>query len=291
MRRRVWILGGGAAAVVAAGFAERRNIVGLIKGCGLPPWPPPRATNVRVAPKVFRSHILNADVGTVTVFARPKGIQDAKPLVIFALPGRDGTAADQVNGLHLADYFGNAVWARGNRDSILVVVDSGSSYWHARRHGEDRMRMLIDEIVSPSIRRYNLHSADTGIIGWSMGAYGALLAVERFPSLFGAACGVSVALWQNAGHQQAAVPDAFDDAADFDRNDLHRKVAALAKCRLRIACGTSDPFLPADEEFARGLQMAGLKPEIDFSAGCHDDGYWQKDAPASFQFLIRALAR
>lgn len=170
----------------------------------------------------------------------------------------------------------------------MVVVDSGSSYWHARRDGEDRMKMLIEEIVLPATAHADVKRGDIAIIGWSMGAYGAFLAAEKYPELFGSVCGVSVALWRSAREQMSAVPDAFDDARDFERNDLRRSVSTLKNTRVRLACGEGDPFFAADQEFAAELRSAGVRPQIAFSPGCHDDSFWQRSAPQDLTFLLGA---
>lgn len=133
------------------------------------------------------------DVGIVDICSRAAN-PDAPRSLICALPGRGGTASDHVDGLKLADYLG-ATMRHAKRPVRLIAVDGGESYWHPRRLGEDRMRMLIEEAVKPAQRRLRIGRANTGIIGWSMGAYGAMLAAQLYSELFGAVCGVSVAMW------------------------------------------------------------------------------------------------
>lgn len=288
MRRRDWIIAAGATSVAAGAlYMSRHGIRSLVRGCGFPPPFPPQATNARVSQATFRSGVLGEDVGMVEIDVA-QGAESRRPLFIFALPGRGGYAAAHASGLHLPDLLGAAVRRNGSRPTRMIVVDSADSYWHARRHGEDRMKMLIEEIVIPNVRWHALRREDVAIIGWSMGAYGAFLAAEMHPEIFGSVCGVSVAMWRSAGEQMRAVPDAFDDARDFERNDLRRGIFNLRSTRIRLACGEGDPFFDADEEFAAKMRAAGLRPEIAFSSGCHDDSFWQRSAPADFDFLLSA---
>jgi enterochelin esterase-like enzyme len=280
--------GAAATAGAVALYAGPRVIHRLEEDCGFPPETPPRERNVTVTQMRFNSRVLGSDVGIVEIEARAPAPSAGKALLLLALPGRDGTAEAHAAGLHLAHFLGAAVRRRGSRGARMIVVDSGNSYWHARRHGENRMKMLIEEIVIPRVRRDALQRSDVGIIGWSMGAYGAFLAAEKYPELFGAVCGVSVALWPSAAAQMNAVPDAFDDAADFERNDLRRSIGKLKGARIRLACGRGDPFFPADQELAGSLRAAHLRPQIAFSAGCHDDNFWQRSAPADLDFLVDA---
>jgi len=287
VRRRTWIVAASAAVAAGAAYGMPHLIHRLQAGCGFPPASPAPEKNVTVTARTLHSRVLHADVGIVQVDARPVGAAREAPLLIFALPGRDGLAAAHTAGLHLADYLGAAV-RRKSRGARMLAIDSGSSYWHARRGGEDRMKMLIEELVVPATERAKLGRGSVAVIGWSMGAYGAFLAAEKYPQLFGSVCGVSVAMWRSAGEQQSAVPDAFDDARDFERNDLRRGAVQLGRTRVRLSCGEGDPFFPADQEFATILRAAGVRPEIAFSPGCHDDSFWQRSAPRDLAFLLGA---
>jgi enterochelin esterase-like enzyme len=262
-----------------------------VKGCGLPPFPPPRDENVTVSYGSIRSRILGGDVGTATLIARPPKVSHVEPILIFVLPGRASTASAHVGGLYMSGYLGDAVKRYVKRPVVLVAVDSGHSYWHKRRNGDDRMSMLIEEIVTPNVKLYRANRDRTGIMGWSMGAYGALLAAETYPHVFRAVCATSVAVWRNAAEQQHATPDAFDDAADFERYNVGRNVSALRNSAVRIACGTKDPYFPGDAALAEAFQRARVPADIAFSAGCHDAAYWQRTLPANFDFMLHSLLK
>jgi esterase/lipase superfamily enzyme len=289
MRRSAWVYGGAAAIVAALAGLNYRAVSGLVGGCGLPPFPPPRADNVTVSYSAIRSRALNQQVGIAIVRALPlKGAQ-RDPIVIFALPGRASSASAHVGGLYLANYLGHVVKRRATRPVVLIAVDSDSTYWHRRRNGKDTMCMLMQEIVEPNVHMHRASRARTGIMGWSMGGYGALLAAETYPHIFGAVCGTSVAVWRTVVEQRHASPDAFDDAADFERYKLTRRLNALKETSVRIACGTKDPFFQADVALADALRKAGVHAQVDFEEGCHDAAYWEGTLPANFDFMLQAL--
>lgn len=288
MNRRGLLLGAGAVVLAAgaAAYKERRYVREVVQdGCIVPPFPPPRARNVSIDESHgFYSRVLGKRVGVTIVQAASEHDRGESRAVLFALPGRGATAHDQVFSLHLPDYLGAAA-ARFGRSMTLVAVDGGDSYWHPRRSGENRMRMLLEEVVFPLRPQYKLMA----IMGWSMGAYGAVLAAQLHPELFGAVCADSVALWRNASEQQAAVPDAFDDTADFERYDILGGVSQLRNMRVRITCGTSDPFFPSDRALVSTLHADGQRPDVHFAAGCHDGAFWQRSAPGDFAFLMSAV--
>jgi len=174
----------------------------------------------------------------------------------------------------------------------LVIVDGGESYWHARRSGEDRMRMLLDEVVGPLVgpgAEFDASRNRAGIIGWSMGAYGAILAAITKPEIFSALCAASPALWRSAAEQEGAVPDAFDDAADYRRNDVFSRVERLRNTRVRVDCGRGDPFYAAARAFAGKLVADGQHPQENFEAGCHNGPFWQSTAYDDLSFVARSL--
>ena len=82
-----------------------------------------------------------------------------------------------------ADFVAAAVRKDQSPPYAVVGVDGGVSYWHRRKTGEDRLSMLLDELVPLCARRYHLGGGGRGraIIGWSMGGYGALVAAETEP--------------------------------------------------------------------------------------------------------------
>jgi enterochelin esterase-like enzyme len=215
--------------------------------------------------------------------SHPAGISVLEPegeirRVVIALPGRGATAHNLANGLR--PYL-EAL----SSPTAVVTVDGGETYWHPRRSGEDRLTLLIDDVI-PIMRNRYPHITGMGIIGWSMGGYGAINAAERAPHIFDRLCAISAAVWKSSLEQASAVRDAFDDAAQYARYDPFTHAAALAHTRVRLVCGTSDPFFPNVEALAHALRKHGGSPETVFpEGGCHNYATWERTMLADLRFV------
>jgi S-formylglutathione hydrolase FrmB len=272
---------------MGAGWEARRTLplrtwyLDATGACVSGPTPP--ASGARIVQGTLRSRWVDGPVGWLV--ALPHGHRPGRRLpVVYCLPGR-GTSATGVLELHL-DGFAAELAREGRQPLALVGVDSGQTYWHRRASGEDRMSMLLHDLMPMIERRFGLGHAGRGLFGWSMGGYGAILAAELHPHMFGALAALSPAMWQTAAQQQSAVPDAFDSTADYRGHDPYTLAPRLAGTPAFIACGRSDPFHAADVAFAQRLRPA---PHTLFAAGCHDDGFWRQAAGPGLRFLGERL--
>ena len=216
--------------------------------------------------------------------AWPPGSEPGDPLpVCFALPGRGGAPP-----MGFADFVAAAMRKHQSPPFAVVGVDGGISYWHRRKTGEDRLSMLLEELVPVCARRYHLGGDGRGraIIGWSMGGYGALVAAETEPSLFAAVVAVGPAVWTSYDAMMLGPRDAFDDAADFARYDVIAHAERLAGVDLRVDCGKEDPFYG----YVTYLRAALAEPSaVHYGHGGHDYEFFHKVAPAEVRFIGRAL--
>ena len=125
----------------------------------------------------------------------------------------------------------------------LVTVDGGTGYWNPHP-GDDPQAMLTDEVIPLCQRRGLGGSHRVGVMGISMGGYGALLLAEKRPDLISAAAAISPAIWTSYAQARAANAGAYASAADFAADDAVTHAAALARVPVRIAAGFGDPFYP-----------------------------------------------
>ena len=279
LTRRRALTGIGAVAVGAAagacGLPLRTWYDDVTGACGPAGPAPPRRPGTRVLLGELRSRHVAGPVGYA--IGLPPGHAGAAAVV--CLPGRGSDARWVVDTLHVVDFV-----AATGLGYAVAAVDGGESYWHRRASGEDRLRMLFADFLPLLERRFGLRPR--AVMGWSMGGYGALLAAERHPARFRAVAVSSAAIWPNYAQQHAAVPDAFDGAADFARNDVFAGSERLAHTAVSISCGTADPFLGNDRAFAGRLAQA---PAGEFVAGCHDEDFWRRMLPAQVRFVGRSL--
>lgn len=265
---------GGAALAGLAGLGSARQ-QRLLHDLGLAHSPDRsvRDSHTRVVSGTLASRHLAAPVGW-SLSQPATGTRG----VVYCLHGYNDDHRFAFDQIHLPD-----VVAVAGAPLAIAAVDGGpDSYWHARADGTDALSMLLDEFVPLIDARTGV--TNRALLGWSMGGYGALLAAETAPQRFRAVAAASPALWTSAGQTARG---AFDSPADYERNDVFRRVSALRSLTVRVDCGSSDSFYSADRKFAALLSPG---PETSFGAGFHDAPYWRSVAPAQIGSLARVLA-
>jgi len=210
--------------------------------------------------------------------ARPtqRGVGTAPHPLVVALHGHGGDADWPFNSVHIERHVVRTGLA-------VATVDGGDFYWHARRSGIDTGRMVMEELL-PLMGRKGLAADRVGLIGWSMGGYGALLMATRLgPKRVAGVVATSAALWQSPGDTATG---AFDGRADFVRNDVFVARGKLRGIPVRLDCGRDDPFIVANRAFARELPGAA----VTFDAGAHTEDYWTAHAGAQMSWLRKHFA-
>jgi S-formylglutathione hydrolase FrmB len=290
-RRSVLLAGlAGAAVVGTTGFAvEERSVPGrtwLYAHLGLN-GPDGRIPHVAPGPLVggsFRSATRHgARVGWSVAYPPGHAPGSALPVVVV-LHGRGGDHTSAFGRQLGLDRFLAAAVHGGAAPFVVASVDGGAdTYWHRRASGDDPAAMVADELL-PLLGRRGLDVARIGLLGWSMGGYGALhLAGLLGSARVAAVVAESPALWESFGD---TAPGAFDSPSDFARNTVFGREALLRGIALRVDCGRGDPFYPAVRDYVGALRPA---PDGDFEPGGHTVGYWRRMAPAQIGFLARHL--
>jgi S-formylglutathione hydrolase FrmB len=145
---------------------------------------------------------------------------------------------------------------------------------------------VLKEVIPAAVRKYDLDDRRVAIGGFSMGGFGAL-DLARFRR-FCAVGGHSAAMWRTGGETPQG---AFDDAEDFEQNDIVEAATAdprlYDRARVWIDIGTEDPFRSANEELAR--RLAG--ESFHLWRGDHDFSHFERDAPKVMRFYADALER
>ncbi|WP_232828621.1 alpha/beta hydrolase [Kribbella monticola] len=206
----------------------------------------------------------------------------ARMPVVLVLHGRGGDHTSAINDLGIDRHLAAAVSA-GLPPFALATVDGGAdNYWHRRANGDDPQRMLTQEFL-PLLAKRGLLTSRYGVLGWSMGGFGALLlaADVKAPRVVAAAA-MSPALWR---HAKDTTPGSYDGPADFEAHQLFGRAADLAGVAIRIDCGRDDPFAAATEQLRAEVPAeGGMEP------GRHTAGYWRRMLPDQLQFLGRKLS-
>lgn len=290
LSRRTLLLGGtaaGAALVAGAGYGVEQGV--------LPGRPWLQSTlrlngaagtvpDVEAGPVEYGRFVSSARLGTETGWCliHPPGKHDDVPVVV-ALHGLGQDHATLVSPeMGLPQHLAAAV-AAGTPPFAIAAADGGSSYWHLRPDGEDAGAMVTTELL-PLLAERGLDTRRIGLIGWSMGGYGALrLAGELGRRRVAGVVAASPALWRDP---EDASTSGFADAAEYERFTVMDDQADLAGIPVRVDCGTGDPFYRDVQEYADGLPDDA---EVAFEPGAHDAAYWRRVLPDELAFLGAAV--
>ena len=295
-RRRLLAAGGGGVVLAALGVVELVN-VGALPGKGLLDRldgacsvPAPPETYAASGPTVvgsFFSRARNRTVGYTLAYPPNHRPGSRLPLVLY-LYGDGGNHTSRLGGIAPARALAGRVHSGALPPMAIGVVDGGSLYWNAHP-GDDPMRMLADEFI-PLSKQHRLGDGPqgVGVLGISMGGYGALLLAEKHPNLISAVAAISPAIWTTYDQARAVNPEAFTDADAFADNDVITHASQLTRLPVRIASGADDPFHPGVMALAKHLPTTA---QLEITAGCHDDAYAAQQQLPSLQFLGRHLAR
>ncbi|HEY2056537.1 MAG TPA: alpha/beta hydrolase-fold protein [Solirubrobacterales bacterium] len=209
-----------------------------------------------------------------------------KPLLVF-LHGHGGSDTSFTED----EAFFRALAALGRRAPVVAFPDGGEdSYWHDRADGRWGS-YVTGEVIPTVVRRFHLDPRRVAIGGISMGGFGAYDIALDHPGRFCAVGGHSPALWLEGG---ATAPGAFDDAEDFERNDVIGTVRADAGAFGPIPVwndyGTEDPFLIGDVAFDEALETGGADLTEHEWHGGHEESYWDRHWKQYLRFYAKALA-
>ncbi|MCB0876250.1 MAG: alpha/beta hydrolase-fold protein [Solirubrobacterales bacterium] len=191
---------------------------------------------------------------------------------------------------YLVDPMFEALADLRDRAPVVAFPYGGqSSYWHNRESGQ-WAAYVLSELIPKLIRRFDIAPRKIAIGGISMGGFGAFDIARLSPRRFCAVGGHSPAIWESASE---TADGAFDDAADFERNDIIAAAeltpSPYRSTRLWIDAGDDDPFLQGDKAFEDALTASGLDPVIRNGPGGHDSDYWNGNWRAYLGFYARAL--
>ncbi|MGO9027933.1 MAG: alpha/beta hydrolase-fold protein [Acidimicrobiales bacterium] len=125
-----------------------------------------------------------------------------------------------------------------------------------------------------------------GMMGISMGGYGALLIAEKYPNVVRAVAAISPAVWTTYDQAQGANAGAFASATAFASCDVVTYASSLERRPVRVASGADDPFHPGVEALAAALPSHAI---VEISKGCHTGPYFASQEPASLTFLASHL--
>jgi poly(3-hydroxybutyrate) depolymerase len=247
---------------------------------------PVDAQGARVTEITIDSRAVGRELDVKVVRAAKLVPRGERALLVF-LHGRGGDE-DTFTG---NEAFFEGLRRLGRRAPLVAFPDGGeSSYWHNRDEGRWG-RYVMREVIPRVSRRFGVDPRQIAVGGISMGGFGAYHLALKHPRRFCAVGGHSAALWLAAGE---TAPGAFDDAADFRRNDVigtvHRDPDAFGSMRVWNDYGRSDPFRPYNETFVAALRRGDADLSAHVWPGGHEGAYWTRHWPRYLRFYANSLA-
>ena len=141
--------------------------------------------------------------------------------------------------------------------------------------------MVVDELL-PILAGHGVDTASIGLLGWSMGGYGAL----RLAGLLGPARVSAVVATQPGPveRRRRRVRLRVRRTRRVRRGPVTGHQRDLAGIAVRIDCGTGDPFYRAVQDYVAGFPD-GADVTSTFEPGAHEAAYWRRMLPAQLAFL------
>lgn len=274
-RRRLALLGIASLAVVAVYLVLAATVFAPVDKHG-----------AAVERLTVRSSAVDRKLGVSVVVPAQAPERGRRTLLVF-LHGRGGSEETFTGNEAVFDGLAKL----GARAPVVAFPDGGDhSYWHNRDSGQWD-RYLMREVIPQTVRRFGIDPQRLAVGGISMGGFGAYNLALHHPRRFCAVGGHSAALWFEAGE---TAPGAFDDAADFNRNDVVGEVRsdpdAFAAMRIWNDYGDEDPFRVYNEGFVDYLRAGGADLSAHSWPGGHDGAYWNRHWPAYLRFYANSLA-
>ncbi|HCA33816.1 MAG TPA: hypothetical protein DEP00_01605 [Lachnospiraceae bacterium] len=196
----------------------------------------------------------------------------------------------------------NSHRAAGKDPVCLISLSGGNGFYHpvpdkrdgawrpGADHKHDYQAFIGQEIVSLTRKMLPISDKreDTGILGLSMGGYGALRTGLLYRQTFGFAAGLSCALLTRIPTEDEG---AFWLRPDFEKvifgpdgpsleDDVEDLAISLAKegqtlPRLMVACGTEDSLLAYNRQLDQDWKKAGIEHDYLEHPGAHEWAFWE----------------
>ena len=169
----------------------------------------------------------------------------------------------------------------GERAPVVLLPESDdASYWHDRDTGA-WADMVVDVAIPRVAQEFGADEQRVAVAGVSMGGFGALHLAQRSPGRFCSVAAHSPAVFTKRPRGRSPFAPAFDDRADFERNDVIRDAGRLPPGTW-VDVGDDDPFAPAVRKLVERMR----EPRYREWDGPHDFSFWTKETRTWLRFHL-----
>ncbi len=252
------------------------------------------------------SNALEMDTN-ITIFA-PNDLPDSVPYkVAILLHGLGGGHSDWTDCSRLASYAAEL-------PLYIIMPEVARSFYCNMKYGPQYFTYIAEELPELAKRFFNISARreDTGIMGASMGGFGALKSALTYPERFGFCCVFSAAslffskrtagMKLEAGRKAALEkygPQIFRDFQGIlglelepgEENEITflagKTAASGALPRLYSACGMEDPFLSDNRRFAEIMRRLGYDFTYEEWRGEHDWDFFDPALKKGLDFIFK----
>jgi len=223
--------------------------------------------------------------------------------VLYLLHGHGGDLYDWVNRGHIQQ-TADALIAHGDIPPAIIVLPDADSTWFVDRKEKMETAVIVD-LIGDAERTFRAIGARNGrlVAGLSMGGYGALRFVLKYPEKFAAAALLSPAIYdpeppQTSGARRAGVFGAPDFDAEVWKQLNYPALwdAFLAKkvtVPIYINSGDDDDhFIEAEATRLYSLLRKNGQPaELRIVDGGHNWTVWESTIGDALRYIFRYAAR
>lgn len=228
-----------------------------------------------VAAGKYFSEILNRKKNFVSIL--PDKIRKGELIKsIILLHGIRGDETDWITNVcleKLADQYDVCFLCPSGENSFYTDHENGDLFGKA--FGEEFYEKM-HELFPISRKR-----EDNGIVGFSMGGYGALRLGLKYFSLYSYVGAFSPALiFYKRNRGDALFKKVFSMGLEASENDikfLYNNFPKNSKMEIYLTCGNEDPLDKYTQELYEFLKDKNAKVEYDQNFGFHDFTLWRKD--------------
>jgi S-formylglutathione hydrolase FrmB len=274
----IWALLADARLVPGRGMLD-----GALGRCDIVSAPPEADPGIVIRSSFFSAH-RQRSVGYMLAYPPKVAAGTALPVCLM-LHGWGASYRDPFEQVGYHRLLAGAV-AAGVPPFVMASIDGGETYWHPRANGDDPIAMITNDFPTV-LAQHGLPVDKFGVMGYSMGGYGALVLATAAPKRFVAVVANSPAIWPSYENAAKVNAKAFDSADDWHRwGDLRTRTSELKGVAVRVDCGESDSFEP---EIATLSEQFPDPSVVHIAKGCHDNAFWRSVAPQQLKLIGTTL--